>query len=134
MEIDGAGNKTEPEGSTTLKTSYLIFRPGSEEPEVAEVDWPREPGYHRIKALVEPLLGENEPLEHVSVLYNERPTDMFVSEMGAIALATRGPLPVNRAATEIYRAWSMKRRPGDNPETLPHIAGTAVVFQRQVWF
>jgi hypothetical protein len=117
-----------------MKTTYEIYRVGQSEPERGETDWPSNPGYDRIKALVEPLLGEGEPLEHVSVLHKGHRRDMFVSELGHRDLTTRGPLPINDEGTKIYRNYSLAMEPGRDPESLPDIAGTAVLFPtRTVW-
>lgn len=116
-----------------MLTKYDVYRVGQSTPERGEVDWPRSPGYKTIAALVEPILGEGEPLEHVAVLVGEARRDMFVSELGHVALTTRGPLPINFKATEIYRHNWMTQHPDDNPDSLPTIAGTAVLFHRIVW-
>lgn len=91
------------------------------------VEWPEIPGYHEIKALITPLIG-GDPLEHVSVLHWGRRCDMFVSEIGRLQL-----LPINRAATEIYRHNWVHKHPECDPETLDEIAGVAVLFERIVW-
>jgi hypothetical protein len=99
-----------------------------------EVEWPKEPRYELIRDLVCPLLGGGfEPLEHVSVLHNGARADMFVSEIGRQATTERGPLPINSVATDIYRANWMKQHPECDPDTLPTIAGVAVLFDRIVW-
>lgn len=116
-----------------MKTEYIIFTPGHASGEWHEIDWPVEPGYDRIAKLIEPLLGEKEPLEHVTVLYEGRRADMFVSEYGHMTLTHREPLPINDRATEIYRAAWLSRHPKDDPATLPSIAGVAVLFTRIVW-
>jgi hypothetical protein len=116
-----------------MKTEYTIFKPGDGAVERGEVDWPREPGYKLIKALVEPLLGDDEPLEHVTVLHDGKRCDMFVSEYGHMRLNTRGPLPINDRATAIYRTNWMTQYPETDPETLPDIAGVAILFHRIVW-
>jgi len=117
-----------------MKTTYEIYRVGQSEPERGEVDWPTEPSYALIKALVEPLLGAGEPLDHVSVLHNDRRCDMFVSELGHVELTSRAPLPINDAATAIYRHNWLTQHPETDPEDLPEIAGTSVLFpDRLVW-
>lgn len=122
-----------------MLTAYTVIRPDATE-DTGAVDWPNEPDYRRIKALVEPLLGErepglHEPLEHVTVLYQGERRDMFVSELGHMRLTTREPLPINWPATKIYRAAALRRMPHTPPEELPRIAGVAVLFpDRQVWF
>ena len=117
-----------------MKTEYSIYRAGHASPERHEIDWPDDPGYDRIKTLVEPLLGAGEPLEHVAVLYNGERHDMFVSEVGQLQLTTRGPLPINAAATAVYRCNWLTHHPDTNPDDLPNIAGVAVLFHRPVWF
>jgi hypothetical protein len=42
--------------------------------------------------------------------------------------------PRNEAATTIYRANALRQFPGTDPESLPWIAGPAVLFDRRVWF
>lgn len=116
-----------------MRMAYEIYRPGVAVAESGEVDWPRDPGYSRIKALVGPLLN-NEPLEHVGVLHEGDLRDMFVSEIGHLTLTTRGPLPINAAATIIYRRNWMSQYPLSDPDILPTIVGTAVLFtNRLVW-
>jgi hypothetical protein len=116
------------------KTVYEVYRVGQSEPERGEIDWDGPPGYDRIRALVEPLLGAGEPLEHVSVLHNGQRCDMFVSELGNVALTSREPLPINERATAIYRNYTLTKDPGRFPGGLPAIAGTAVLFpDRIVW-
>ena len=118
--------------SEVYATPYQIIMPG--DTVIARLEWwPAEPGYEAIRDLVEPLIG-GEPLEHVSVLHNGQRRDMFVSELGQLALTHRGPLPRNERATEIYRANWLSRHRYCDPETLPWIAGTAVLFERRVWF
>lgn len=98
------------------------------------VDWPEGPDYEMIRRLIEPLLGVEEPLEHVTVLHNGGRRDMFVSEYGHMELTTRPPLPINRAATQIYRNNWITQYPGTDPESMPNIAGIAVLFpDRVVW-
>lgn len=116
-----------------MKIEYTVFRPGDGAVERGEVDWPKDPAYKTIKALVEPLLGEGEPLEHVTVLWQGKRADMFVSEYAHMVLATRAPLPRNDRATDIYRTNWMSQHPDQDPETLPTIAGTAILFHRIVW-
>lgn len=117
-----------------MKTTYEIYRVGQTEPERGEIDWPQEPSYGVIKALVEPLLGEKEPMEHVAVLHNGDRRDMFVSEYGHMKLTWRAPLPINDVATKIYRHNWLTQHPEADPDDLPNIAGTAVLFtDRVVW-
>jgi hypothetical protein len=115
------------------RTDYIAFFPDGST-RSGFVQWPRNPGLALIEQLVLPLLGDGEPLEQVAVLYKDRPADMFVSEYGHLDHGTRGPLPRNDAATDIYRAHWRGNHPNDDPDTLPWIAGPAVLFtNRIVW-
>lgn len=117
-----------------MKTCILIMRPDQPH-ESAEHDLPREPGYEKLLAIIEPILGQGRWMERVSVLADFKggtdfkPTDMFVDENGHLT-----GLPFNRAATIIYRRNALMQRPGTDPSTLPHIVGTAILFDRRVWF
>lgn len=116
-----------------METKYRVIKADGTETE-GSVDWPIEPGYFEIKDLVVPLL-DGALLEHVSVFHNGRRADMFVDELGALSVdkpTPRGPLPRNEVATTIYRAASLMRYGGD-PEDLPYIHGTAILFERIVW-
>jgi hypothetical protein len=122
-----------------MKTAYTIYHHGGAQ-ERGEIDWPDEPGYDRIKKLVEPLIEG--PIEHVTVLDPSKidadeidpradRRDLFVDELGHVRKT--GPKPRNDAATTIYRANWMRMHPTQDPESLPFIAGTAVLFDRIVW-
>jgi hypothetical protein len=121
-----------------MQTIYKIILPDGKPGGGGTVDWPEDPGYERIKALVQPLLGPlkpmPEPLERVRVLWDTKVTDMFVSELGHVLLTHRNPLPINPEATNIYRFSLLKGRPDADPDSLPTIAGIAVLFSRPVWF
>ena len=124
-----------------MKTRMNIFRVG-QPIEVREIEFEERqhlepgdagPGYVQLKAVIEPLL-DGDPMEHVSVLWEGKRADMFVSELGHVPLTTRLPLQCNDAATAIYRANWLKHHPGTDPESLHWIAGTAVLFDDLVWF
>lgn len=100
----------------------FVYRPGVEEIETREVEKPV--GYHKIAALVEPLIGAR--LEHVSVLFEGRRADMFVGDESALDGS-----PVNEAATRIYHAASLAR--GQDMTGAPPIYGVAVVCSEIVW-
>jgi hypothetical protein len=115
-----------------VKTKFLIMRP--EEPnEGGTAELPRRPTYDEIAAVVRPLLG-CEWFEHVNCLadfaggLNFRRADMFVDETGVL----KG-LPRNGAATAIYRRNALLHQGVSDPESLPWIAGVAILFERRVW-
>lgn len=110
-----------------IETAMRVMRVG--EPAQAQtVMLPHAPGYDRLREVVEPLLdGCN--MERVNVLHEGRYTDMFVDETGALK-----SLPRNDEATAIYRNNWLTHNPGTDPESMPAIYGTAVLFGRRVWF
>ena len=108
-----------------MKTALIILRADGNR-EDRDVDMAGDPGLAELRDVLEPILAGRP--EHVAVLHDGRRADMFVHEDGHGA-----GLPRNEAATEIYRASWLSRHPSDHPETLPWIAGTAVVFGRTVW-
>jgi hypothetical protein len=116
------------ESKKKIPTKYRVF---SEAGTFAdhEILMDEKPSYDDLRSLVEPHLG-GARLMHVRVLCPLLGawTDMFVDEMGALRR-----LPRNDDATRIYRNGFLSKRPDDDPEKLPYIAGTAVVFLRQVW-
>ncbi|MCJ2086935.1 hypothetical protein MKK88_13185 [Methylobacterium sp. E-005] len=108
-----------------MKTGLIILRAdGSREDR--DVDMAGDPGLAELRDVLEPILAGRP--EHVTVLHRSRRADMFVDE----AFGPKG-LPRNEAATSIYRAAWLRDHPADNPETLPWIAGPAVIFDRIVW-
>ena len=109
-----------------MLTTLSVYRP-DRDVERQQVDLPQEPSLDALKAVVRPLL-DDALMEHVAVLYQDRPTDMFVDEIGAIKR-----LPRNEAATAIYRANWLKQHPRTDPESLDAIYGPAVLFHRIVW-
>lgn len=96
-------------------------------PMKATVDLPRAPGLGRLRLIVEPMLYGG-TLEHVSVLHDGKPTDLFICEGSSFVGNVR-----NDKATEIYRASWLSHYPKAPPETLPAIYGPAVIVDRQVW-
>lgn len=121
----------------TTTTRFLVMRPGLPH-ESGAVEWPREPMLAQLRSTILPFLNGGD-LEHVSVLADPtfvigtrgtwRPLDMFVDENFAL----KG-LPLNDAATVIYRRNWLLQHPGDDPESLDQICGPAVLFSRRVWF
>jgi len=110
-----------------MKTVCWLYPARDVTPEEREVDWPTEPSFKAIRALLDPIFLKR-PWEHVSVLIEGRRADMFVDESGHLA-----GLPRNEAATALYRANWMTRHPDADPESIPWIAGVAVLFERIIW-
>ena len=108
-----------------MKTDLLILRADGTR-ETRSIEMAGDPGLAELRDVLEPILGGRH--EHVAVLHEGRRADMFVHEDGH---GLRRPR--NEAATATYRASWMGRHPATDPETLPWIAGDAVVFSRIVW-
>ena len=109
-----------------MKTTLITLTHEGERQE-RDLDMDEDPSLAEIREAVAPSLAGGRP-EHVTVLYEGRRADMFVDEDGF-----EKDLPRNEAATTLYRASWMERHPGTDPEDLPWIAGTAVLFDRIVW-
>lgn len=120
------------ENEKLILTKLRIINPDGAE-HVVEHELVERPGYKQLALIIDPLVDGN--LEHVSVLADfaggDKFThlDMFVNDVGVL-----DGLPRNEAATTIYRRNWMLAHPKDNPDDLPHIAGTAVLLDRRVWF
>lgn len=123
-----------------IKTRYRVLQPDHREiadSAICEIMWPREPGYDRLRALIEPIMDGN--LEHVAVLSdfeggrNFTRSDVFVNEDGHLLRLAR-----NELATTIYRRATLCGRSAaaspNDPEELPFIVGPMVLFDRRVWF
>lgn len=83
----------------------------------------------RLKAIVQPVIGEDADWEHVNVWHNSQYLDMFVDEMGVLK-----KLPVNEKATKIYRANVQAHEPNPEPEEhMPSVHGDVVLFLEKVW-
>lgn len=117
-------------GDRPLHSCVLyVLRPGRPLAEIHNSRLPEKPSYQEIKALLLPLLEGAEYPEHVNVLFNGAPADMFVDETGVLK-----QLPRNEVATKLYRANWLARYPMAEPESLPYIAGVAVMTGRRIWF
>jgi hypothetical protein len=97
------------------------------------VDLPEFPTRDELRLVVEPYLS-GMAMHHVRVLapagglVRVRDTvDLFCGETAVLRR-----LPVNREATQLYRAAHLLFHHDDDPESLPHIAGPAVLFLRRV--
>jgi hypothetical protein len=111
-----------------VETTYRVF---AEEGTFIdhEILMAERPIYDELRNVVEPHIG-GARLMHVRVLCPVlgKWTDMFIDDMGALKR-----LPRNDAATKIYRNGFLSKRPDDDPEKLPYVAGPAVVFLRPLW-
>jgi len=106
---------------------YVAIHPsGREDRFIARL--PIRPTYNEIAKVVAPHFP-NAKFEHVSVLWDHKPLDMFVDESSQI----KG-LPKNIRATKIYRNNWMQTHPAADPEALPDIAGLALLFFRRIWY
>lgn len=139
-------------GKGPRTSSVIVIRPGRGIELVAPVTFRKNfPTHDELKVVVKPHLERyvaalaaiklgheiNKKwvvnMEHVNVLFGEMICDMFIDED-----AHQHNLPRNEKATEIYRNATMLGRtpvpvPAD-PEELPFIVGTAVLFVERVWF
>lgn len=124
----------DPKGERKLiGCAVSVLRPGATEPEIVNVRLPDKPSLKELHAFLDPYFvreGETKAryFEHVSVLFNGERADMFVDETGV-----NDGLPRNEAATAIYRAAWLRSHPDVDPESLPHIAGIAVIPWRRLW-
>lgn len=115
-----------------MQTQYQIIGTDSIA-RLCEVDWPREPSFEQMKALIEPLIQtpcySTSYMEQVRVWHEGQYVSMFVDDMGALK-----KLPVNEAATLIYHANMLQEHPGADTSDWPKIHGPAVLFSRNVWY
>ena len=88
---------------------------------------PRNPTTDDVRSVVNRFL-DGGAAEHVAVLHDNRRTDMFVDEHSHLKRLQR-----NEAATALFRAAALRINPERDPETLPYIAGPAIVFDEPVW-
>lgn len=121
-----------------IKTEYTIILPSHgrwEDCETHFVMWPQEPGYDKIAATINPIVGGY--LEHVSVLTTDFPTnnvepaDMFVNDEGSMP---GRHLPINPLATFLYHTFTRLKRGKHEWADCQPIYGPAVLFKRRVWF
>jgi len=118
-----------------MNTLYAIFVP-FQTPIVQAVDLPERPQLEDIEKLVLPVIGKDNDMEHVSVLWHFPPIsknparrDMFVDETGAL----KG-LQMNPLATRIYQNATIVQHKPVDPSALAKIYGSAVLFEKRVWF
>lgn len=106
----------------------VFYSDGRQEHGVARMD--EQPTLKQLQAVVDPYLDGGD-MEHVYVWNELAPDhrgDMFVDEMGV-----HKGLKRNEHATWLYRAATMRADPSTDPESLPCVVGSAVVFDDVVW-
>jgi len=79
------------------------------------------PTLAELEAVIRPLL-DGADMEHVAVLWDGRRCDMFVDEMGALKKLKR-----NDYARDLSQQLA-DPSPGTDPESMPAIYGTAILF------
>ena len=106
--------------------AFSVLRPdGQSVDSVATL--PRNPTTDDVRSVVNKFL-DGGAAEHVVVLHDNRRTDMFVDEHSHLKRMLR-----NEVATRLFRAAALRLNPARDPETLPFIAGPAVLFDRPIW-
>ena len=108
-----------------MKTNYTVFHPDGSELKGA-LDWPEFPSRELVSEFVETIL----PASALELMPLEIHHDHMISDMFVKADYHQ---PRNESATTVYRQNYIVHNPGTNPESLPFIAGPAVLFYRKVW-
>ena len=113
-----------------MKIHYRIIHVnGTTTSHTVETRGDRDAWYPQLLALFHEHFGDDIEMEHVNVWHNDEYHDMFVNETGAF-----DGLPVNAAATKIYRANVMAHESSPpDPNDLPAIYGDAMLFDERVW-
>ena len=123
-----------------MQVSYTVFQPDGttanghiEVPDDIADPESTSTSYDAIKAVMDPILGEGQWFEHVTVWWTGQQLDMFVDENGH----ARG-LSRNEKATEIYRSAMMMGKTGlpipKDPEAIAFVVGPAVLFEKRIWY
>lgn len=107
-----------------MMTLLTIYRVGAE-PVRQSIELPERPNFHQLKRIMEPLLGGR--MGHHYLTHEGVKVDLF-DDYDAI----RKMLPKNPAASAIYSADMLARRP--QAKLIPVILGPAVLTDRQVWW
>jgi hypothetical protein len=117
-----------------LTMTTMIATGGEPGPdEVLELECPVADNGHPEFASLRPLIKgklNGAELDHVRVFWHGQYLDMFVDEMGSV-----NRLPINVKATAIY--WNNVRIHDParyKPDEMPTIHGTAVLFDKKVWY
>ena len=106
--------------------TYTVLKPdGRNVDSVATL--PRNPTTDDVRSVVSRFF-DGGAAEYVAVLHDNRRADMFVDEHSHLKHMLR-----NEIATRLFRAPALQIDPQRDPETLPYIAGPAVLFDRPIW-
>jgi hypothetical protein len=116
-----------------METKLLVMAPGQPN-ERRTFELPEQPTAAELGELVTLLIPGCERVEHFEVQadFNDG-LDFTTADMFADLERTQKRLPWNENATVILRRAAMLQGAKD-PRKLPWIAGSAVLFQRRVWF
>lgn len=126
------GTQPPPRSKLMLETTFTVYPAMIGTITEHVVMMGHQPHYDDIRAVVAPFLNDDH-FEQVTVVWNDIVTDMFVGETSAASQ------PRNVIASQIYRANAIGRafvedRISLDPDSLPPICGTAVLFHRRIWF
>jgi hypothetical protein len=112
-----------------MQTGYQVLFPEGKVLHGA-VYWPLRPPSDLVEALVKPYLDVAD-IEYLPVILNGSRRSMFVPDLSHLRLGDPAVPPPNAAATAIYHE-SRGLLPGV-PYWRAVIAGTAVLFERDIW-
>ena len=114
------------------QTEVRLYRVTNSQPEIFNVELAARPTYVALRDIIRKHLGPVN-FERVQVMHPDTPRtkmiDMLVDKDGK----PKG-LPVNEAATTLFRAYYLHSLPGTKPEDLQSIVGDALLFMRRVWY
>jgi hypothetical protein len=113
-----------------MQTGYQVLYPEGKVLHGA-VYWPVRPGVDLVETLVRPYL-DDAPIEHLAVMLDGCRRCMFVADLSHLRLGDPSVPPPNAAATAIYHESRGALHPG-TAYWRAVIAGTAVLFERDIW-
>jgi hypothetical protein len=113
-----------------MQTGYQVLYPEGKVLHGA-VYWPVRPDSDLVEALVRPYL-DNAQIEHLPVMLDGSRRCMFVADLSHLRLGDPTVPPHNAAATAIYHESRGALSPGV-VYWRAVIAGTAVLFERDIW-
>lgn len=107
--------------------AYTVYRPGEHAGKRYVEELPTDPSCEAVREIVERHLA-NKQMEHVLILVDGEPRDMFVDE-----IAEMKGHHANSLATAIYRADWLSKHPERAAKSLPVVYGVAVIFDNLIW-